>query len=424
MVDLFSTGIRLEFPAMIVAVEVATSVGSIVCCDAHQWATTMEVCKPGDKSGNVAAEVVLLVAGALPGNAPAGTLEPVKKLYRKDVAFLLSGSLPVVSRKSGESLGRIPFDKNRLPTVTELEEVVQGVSRDLATCAFTIGWRVVGPGARDGAVLVIDGDADVKALGADVKAFGVDGVELCVEVASIGGPAGQSQQNDSSAALPSAAKANKATPSSQSTSASPQSRKSAPRGPASASNSTATAKGSPRRGNKSAAPSRLDDASQPPEEDNDIDYVAISYELNPPQITVVGFLGEPGLAALCSGILGDCVTGARVAMMRTAPPKFEKTSVIGGGFPVYVLNLSRSYFDEAQEMKLTCCILDTMEQMGVFRVVPMDGSVTAVTSMTQQSRERSRMMMSMNAARVASATPRPIDTNGAKRSAQFFFIPR
>lgn len=370
-----------------VAFDLETQLGNFVCCDRQQLFDTIDLAYPiGDVCpATLNAEVVVLTFS-----------DTVKKLKRSDINSLIEGHIQVtLSTDGSQSTARCPFDKNRPPTLLELEDAIESAFVNSGVKYpenVKLTWSVAAPAldSRDHVAVAhtLDGTADVAALANDVRCYGFDRVNLHAV-------AEQSSLLAKPLCAPEAAAARKTTQ------------------PAKPTNVTTD---------------RFDT------EDTDIDYVAISYSINPPVITVIGFLGDENLATLCSGILDACVTPARVAMMRMRGGNigFRKTPKNAGTSPVHVLELSKSYFDEAQEMQLAVTILDTMEHAFAgekstkmkFRYVPMDGMGEREITTTAEQRDRSKTFLNITAARAgADLASHSYKSSGtSKTSAQFFFI--
>jgi hypothetical protein len=185
-------------------------------------------------------------------------------------------------------------------------------------------------------------------------------------------------------------------------------------------------------GGRGAAMKSVRPSGQPVEEeeelfdtvDDDVDYISISYVLNPPEITIVGFLEDTQLQALSASIIERCVSESRVAALRTGPPAFLRMVQNVGVFPSYRMTMSKWYFDEVQELALILAILDAVSDMNVFRYVPLDGMCEKdpANSIYEQ-RLKSRMMLSMGNAR-ATVGMGERNQAAAKRSQQFLFMPK
>lgn len=376
------------------------------------------------------------------------------------------------SSSEWKEAGQIPFDRNRRSTVTEMEDAL------LDHCDVPLGhsldrmalfWRVVAPhgggpagpsssttlpyrpksaiAASAGTVSTsrstsnsssngsggfhpITGEAEVVALMNDVRVFGWDAVQIYAVMAirpllptslpaAATTPQQQQRFNNSY---------NSATPT-QSTAA-------APAAPASSSSSRSASAGRKSQ-RKSAAPSSSTAAPLEEEEvDTDVDYVVIQYTVNPPLITVVGFLDDDSLNLLAKEILSRCVSDAvRRAMAASSSTCCfvrEPRNAGGGIFPVYRLELSKCFFTEVQEMQLTLTILDTMDTMAAasggsgFRYVPMDDVSTRTSeTLSSKARENTAMGLNINATRVSQSMQQSAGRgDAALRTTTFLFLPR
>lgn len=401
-----------------VLVEVVTNSGAFVCADVQQLEETLRMVgeRGGTSSDSLNVEAVVLAA-AMASTVTADGRPMLQKLYRRDIQ-LLQGSLEVILDSNEESVGRIAFDKSRGATLLELEDAVEELpwvtrwrrSNEKRHEEFVLGWRLrhnsnkmpklsSGPSPSSTTTMRIDGEADTKALSNDVRVYGHDHVLLVVVL-----PDRLAEKAAQEGGVP----LRKATH-----------HTAAP----------AVKKGTAMRNVVSPINSRPERVVAVVEEtfeaeDNDVDYIAISYVLNPPVITVIGFMEEPQLKVLSDTIIQQCVSAGRVAALRTGPPAFSRSDKNAGVFPVYHLSLTKWYFSEVQELALTVAILDAMSELRLFRMVPLDGSCEKESANSiHEQRARSRMMLNMGGAR-AVVNAGDSTQVASKRSAQFFFVPK
>lgn len=444
-------------------VEVGSGASSFVCADIQQLEMSLGVVNGTATSNNATVEVVVLAALSF----SADGRPQFQKLYRTDVQ-LLNGALDVVLSTSGEVVGRLPFDKARPSTLTELEDGVDELpwvvrwkrsitDQKLLAVDIGLGWRVqTSNGKAPAQVMRIDGDADTRALANDVRVYGHDHVVIVLNLpdlrpedgAMASGPSLRQQaelqqtarkvlnKNVAPVQRPGSAAATRAAPevttpqqSNLTAGASPTTLRSGRKRPQSATpmsslgSSSAAASGGGGK-TKSVRPGTTHEVELFDHVDDDVDYISISYVLNPPEITIVGFLEDTQLQALSENIIKKCVSEGRVAALRTGPPTFLRMVQNVGVFPSYRMTMSKWYFDEVQELSLILAILDAVSELDVFRYVPLDGMCekSSADSIYEQ-RMRSRTMLSMGNAR-ATLGGGEVHQAAAKRSQQFLFMPK
>lgn len=329
----------------------------------------------------------------------------VHKLKWDHLAPANLSSLVVIEQD--RAVGVVPFDSNRPPSLSELEDAICSALRiDALTVNLAISWVVRGPGAAT-TPLQLHGSADLASLTLDVRTFGHSGVSMIIHRQPRALPSSRPVPGLKSTRPTSAAAAeSRVTPR---TTTSPQ--KLTPRRASAAATRTSTTGGPRKAIARAAATDNFDGVRG----DTDTDYVSIAYSLNPPEIDVIGYLDPQILSLLETKILSSCLSAH---MIQRTNPKFEDGAVVGT-FPVKKLNLRHSYFTLPQEMALLCAIFDTMEEAGGFRVVPMDGSTFTEMTLMQQSKTASRAILNLASAAAAS----PDATAVGKIHYQLLFIP-
>ena len=358
MVETFAPLTSSKFPVHKVGLRVPQFSGpSVVCTSEDNWRTA-------SVNYNIDNSIEIVVL------APNG--HTIQILTRVD----LEGScntIPIVAATTMRKLGDAVIDLNRPPTLTELEDLIT----DAVSVVPQKLYYQTNPTER----IPIEGGADIAAFCADAVAFR-ESISIIVDCTVLQVPSAPAVKTASTTSVEVSRTAKCAAP-------------------------TRT---------KAPPPAEAAAPMPPPASESGAEFVSISFQCNPPVITLVGDIEQSELSNMSEQILEKCI-GARAALYKTRPA-FESLGIVGGQ-PAYRLELSRASFDDVHEMQMILVCLDTMDKFEQYRVVPMDGLTDIQKTLHQTASERNRTALTLG-----STKPAPILQPGvpAKRFVEFFFI--